>query len=143
MTCKLHHMMQILGFFFYYYGWIYNLHDYSTYKVIINIFFVVNMKICRILWFTIRSYDQWSHLPSTILHRISILTTLLEPHVWIKGERIWEEQERWPYNLLNFKYISATFPSTLQSLPSISFCSKLNQTYYTQILHFFSSQISH
>ena len=35
------------------------------------------MKICRILQFTIRSYDLRSHLPSTILRRIPILTTLV------------------------------------------------------------------
>ena len=34
------------------------------------------MKICRILRFTIRSYDLRSHLSSTILRRIPILTTL-------------------------------------------------------------------
>ena len=45
MTCKLHHMMQILVF----YEWIYNLRDYLTYKVIINVFFALNLKICRIL----------------------------------------------------------------------------------------------
>ena len=72
MTCKLHHKMQILV-----YGWIYNLCDYSTYKAIIDAFFALNLKICRILWFTIWSYDLRSHLLSTILHKISILTTLL------------------------------------------------------------------
>lgn len=35
----------------------------------------------------------------------------------------------------------ATFPSTLQSLPSISFHSKLTQTYYTQILYFFTTNL--
>ena len=42
-------------------------------------FFALNLKICRILRFTIRSYDLRSHLPSTILHRIPILTTLPPP----------------------------------------------------------------
>ena len=74
MICKLYHMMQILVF----YEWIYNLRDYLTYKVIINVFFALNMKICRILWFTIWSYDPRFHLPFTILHRILILTTLHE-----------------------------------------------------------------
>ena len=49
---------------------------YSIYKVIINVFFALNLKICRILRFTIRSYDLQSHLPSTILRKIPILTTL-------------------------------------------------------------------
>ena len=40
-------------------------------------FFALNLKICRILRFTIRSYDLRSHLPSTIPHRIPILTTLV------------------------------------------------------------------
>ena len=61
----------------FFYRWIYNLRDYSTYKVIINVFFALNLKICRILLFMIRSYDLRSHLPSTILHRIPILTTLV------------------------------------------------------------------
>ena len=65
-------MMQILVF----YEWIYNLRDYSTYKVIINVFFALNLKICRILWFTIRSYDLRSHQPLTILRKIPILTSL-------------------------------------------------------------------
>ena len=82
MTCKLYHMMQILVFFFFFfifYGWIYNLYDYSTYKVIISVFFALNLKICRILRFTIRSYDLRSHLPSMILRRILILIILI---VW-------------------------------------------------------------
>ena len=66
-----------LSFFFIiiFYGWIYNLHNYSTYRVIINAFFALNLKIYKILQFTIRSYDLQSHLPSTILCRIPILTT--------------------------------------------------------------------
>ena len=40
-------------------------------------FFALNLKICRILRFTIWSYDLRSHLPSTILRRIPILTTLV------------------------------------------------------------------
>ena len=72
MTCKLHHMCKSQFF----YGRIYNFHDYSTYKIIINVLFVLNMKICRILRFTIRSYDLRSHLPLTILCKIPILTTL-------------------------------------------------------------------
>ena len=40
-------------------------------------FFALTMKICRILQFTILFYDQRSHLPSTILRKISILTTLV------------------------------------------------------------------
>ena len=61
----------------FFYGWIYNFRDYSIYKAIINVFFALNFKICRILWFTIRSYDLRSHLPSTISRRIPILTILL------------------------------------------------------------------
>lgn len=79
---------------------------------------------------------------SIVLYGISPFGQItLEPHVWIKGERIWGEKEWWPYSLLNFKYILATFPSTLQSLPSISFHSKLTQTYYTQILYFFITNL--
>ena len=44
-------------------------------------FFALNLKICRILRFTIRSYDLRSHLPSMILRRIPILTTL----AWTMG----------------------------------------------------------
>ena len=40
-------------------------------------FFALNLKICRILLFTIRFYDLRSHLPSMILCRISILTTMV------------------------------------------------------------------
>ena len=40
-----------------FYRWIYNLRDYSTYRVIINVFFALNLKLCKILRFTIRSYD--------------------------------------------------------------------------------------
>ena len=39
-------------------------------------FFALNLKICRILRFTIRSYNLRSHLPSMILRMILILTTL-------------------------------------------------------------------
>ena len=49
----------------------------STYKIIINVFFALNLKICRILQFTIRYYNLRSHLPSMILRRFLILTTLL------------------------------------------------------------------
>ena len=61
----------------FFYGWIYNLCDYLIYKAIINMFFALNMKICRILRFMIRSYDLRSHLPSTILRKIPIWTTLV------------------------------------------------------------------
>ena len=61
----------------FFYGWIYNLQDYSIYNVIINVFFALNLKIYRIIRFTIWSYDLQSHLLSTILHRIPILTTLV------------------------------------------------------------------
>ena len=43
-------------------------------------FFALNLKICKILRFTIQSYNLRSHLPSTILCRISILTTLVVGH---------------------------------------------------------------
>ena len=42
-------------FFIFFYGWIHNLHDYSTYKVIINMFFALNPKY-------VRSYDPRSDL---------------------------------------------------------------------------------
>ena len=70
----------------FFYRWIYNLRDYSTYKVIINVFFALNLKIYRILRFTIRSYDLQSHLPSTILCRILILTTL---NSWVISLKDW------------------------------------------------------
>ena len=49
-------------------------------------FFALNLKICRILRFTIRSYNLWFHLPSMILRRILILTTLPLVH-WIFYDR--------------------------------------------------------
>ena len=63
----------ILSFF---YRWIYNLRDYSTYKVLINVFFALNLKFCKILRCTIRSYDLRFHLLSMILYNILIMTTL-------------------------------------------------------------------
>ena len=83
MTCKLHHMMQILVFF---YTRIYNLRDYSTYKVIINVFFALNLKLCKILWFTIRSYGLRFHLLSTILYKIRTMTTL---NSWVISLKDW------------------------------------------------------
>ena len=64
------------------YGWIYNLRDYSINKTIINVFFALNLKIYKILQFTIQSYDLRSHLPSTILRKIPILTTLVLTLFW-------------------------------------------------------------
>ena len=61
---------------FFFNGWIHILSDYITYKVTINRFFALNLKIGRILRSTIWFYDLWSYLPPTILHRIPILTTL-------------------------------------------------------------------
>ena len=60
----------------FFYRWIFNLCDYSTYKVIINVFFALNLKICRNLRFTIQSYNLQSHLPLTILRKIPILRVL-------------------------------------------------------------------
>ena len=60
----------------FFYRWIFNLCNYSTYKAIINVYFALNLKICKMLRFTIWSYDLWFHLLSTILRRIPILTTL-------------------------------------------------------------------
>ena len=39
-------------------------------------FFALNMKICKILQFTIQPYNSQSHLPLMILRRIPILTIL-------------------------------------------------------------------
>ena len=64
------------------YGWIYNLRDYSINKTIINVFFALNLKIYKILQFTIQSYNLRSHLPSTILRKIPILTTLVLTLFW-------------------------------------------------------------
>ena len=64
------------------YGWIYNLCDYSINKTIINVFFALNLKIYKILQFTIQSYDLRSHLSSTILRKIPILTTLVLTLFW-------------------------------------------------------------
>ena len=66
----------------FFYGWIYNLCNYSTYNAIINVPFVLNLKTCRILRFTIRSYNLQFHLPSAILRKISILTTLVLTKYW-------------------------------------------------------------
>ena len=71
--------LSLFFIFYFFYGWIYNLYDYSTKKIIISVFFALNLKICRILRFTIRSYDLRSHLPSMILRRILILIILI---VW-------------------------------------------------------------
>ena len=62
--------------FFFFNGWIHILSDYIIYKVTINRFFALNLKIGRILRSTIRFYDLWSYLSPTILRRIPILTTL-------------------------------------------------------------------
>ena len=47
--------MKIFDFFFFWYKWIHNLCDYSTYKIITNIFFALNLKIDKILRSTIPS----------------------------------------------------------------------------------------
>ena len=38
---------------YFFYELIYNLRDYLTYKVVINVFFALNLKICKILRSTI------------------------------------------------------------------------------------------
>ena len=50
----------------------YNLRDYSIYRIIINMFFTLNLEICKILQFMIRSYNltylqQSYNLQSTFL----------------------------------------------------------------------------
>ena len=54
-------------------------------KLLSTFFFALNLKIDKILWSMIWSYDLWSYLPPTILCRIPILTTLLSKK-WTKIE---------------------------------------------------------
>ena len=70
----------------FFYRWIYNLRDYPKYKVIINVFFALNLKLCKILRFTIRSYDLRFRLLSTILYKIPIMTTL---NSWVISLKDW------------------------------------------------------
>ena len=88
MTCKLHHMMQILVFFFMNEFIIFVIIQYA--KLLSICFFALNLKICRILRFMIRSYDLQSHLPSMILCKILILTTLIRRHHTPILHALWE-----------------------------------------------------
>ena len=84
----------------FFYRWIYNLRDYSAYKVIINVFFALNLKLCKIIWFTIRSYNIRFHLLSTILYKIPIITTL---NSWVISLKDWISL-----------YFASTFPFSLK-----------------------------
>ena len=87
----------ILSFF---YRWIYNLRDYSIFKVFINVFFALNLKFCKILRCTIRSYDLRFHLLSMILYKIPIMTTLKS---WVISLKDWISP-----------YFASTFPFSLK-----------------------------
>ena len=95
--------MQFLVFF---YRWIYNLRDYSTYKVFINVFFALNLKFCKILRCKIRSYDLRFHVLSMIIYKILIMTTL---NSWVISLRM---------NISQFCFSFSFFSKVCKTRPS-------------------------
>ena len=105
----------------FFYRWIYNLHDYSTYQVIINLFFDLNLKLCKILRFTIQSYNLQFHLLSMILYKIPIMTTL---NCWVISLRLSVSQFCFSFSL--FSKVCKTRPSRLPKKKKDDFCDLFN-----------------
>ena len=112
MTCKLHHMMQILVFF---YRRIYNLRDYSTYKLVINVFFALNLKLCKILRFSIPPTfnDPLKDFDDDNLEKLSHLTQRLNIYLFC-------------FSFSFLSLVCKTHPSRLQKKKQDDLCGLFN-----------------
>ena len=100
-------------------------------------FFALNLKICRILQFTIWSYNLRSHLLSTILRKIPILTTLVLTLFWKNKDITRLTSDETVYWMANIIHSHPVW------LAKKSFTSDVSQSIsHPQLQFFFALQVS-